>query len=1005
MSWRSGARTSAAGLLVLASASLSLRAQAPGGAVPSRDELLEAEVRKLEEAYKRPGADRQALRARIAQILTDSDDPRQVARGLRIRLELEPGNEEVRRELAASALELKRPEVAIRLLTKVIQARPDDLKARVGLGDAYQTLDRDQEALAVFEEVVRRDPRNVEALVGAASSFMSLDRPESALQRARAALDLDKGNQEAQKLVEEASKEIAEGRIDSSEERELTPIQLVAELRTRLVAKPGDRALRKQLAEALVIAGWAGEARLEYLALLRDGPVDVGILVGLSRAHREIGDPTGARVYVEKARLAAPGSAAVELEVARVLDELGNVGLARHSFQRCLDLEPDFSAGLLEWGLFETEQKDLPRAAELLDRAHRLDPDDATILAAFAQVRLRRGQRAEGEALLKRARALDPREPLGWKLLAEIQGGAGNHRDAAAAWREYLFFAPFDQTGWLRLGEALADVGDPVAAAKALDLALSIDDEDPAILDGVDAAIRRLPWRGDLEALRLLVMEKRAHGLRSEGDLDGAVRMMEGLAEERARQMRRMDAALHDPEATQDPGERRAALNGLLSLTRAKVRVHEALSELYLDMDREDEVERQYHELRHLDPGSAEVVRKLAQLYFDRGDSRRTVAWYKALPPDTRLEPTERLQFAESLDAMGREEQAEDQYKRLARTEAPMDEVEEALGEHAGRKGNDWAAHRHYRRSVSLYGAAQASLDNLRARALSESSDVWAEFFSFDDSDGIDVSQLEVGTRRRIDRRTDAAVSVARFKVEDRFSPEVSDTAFQLLVNRELSERFRLSTILGTVRFNSEAGVAWDMRLDWNPDDEVSVWLRFFQDSINETPLASTRGFEQTGFELDGTWYAHHRYRLQLHMEETNITGGNHRSVRNLDLGARPFGPAVPGWLHLARGVLDYDRRVAPALYFAPQDQDRSEIYYQLPFQAGKRVFLDMIYGILDDFGFGLSHRAEVAATFDRGRRSNVGVDYKSIRRDRSYHDFARDYRNDELTVRWNAQF
>ncbi|MCA9556713.1 MAG: tetratricopeptide repeat protein, partial [Myxococcales bacterium] len=131
MSWRSGARTSAAGLLLLALVGSSLRAQAP-----TKEELLEAEVKKLEDAYRRPGADRAALRSRIAQILRDSDDPRQVARGLRIQLDLEPGNQEVRRELAAAALEARRPEVAIRLFEQVVKARPDDMEARVGLGDS-----------------------------------------------------------------------------------------------------------------------------------------------------------------------------------------------------------------------------------------------------------------------------------------------------------------------------------------------------------------------------------------------------------------------------------------------------------------------------------------------------------------------------------------------------------------------------------------------------------------------------------------------------------------------------------------------------------------------------------------------------------------------------------------------------------------------------------------------------------------------------------------------------
>ena len=47
------------------------------------------------------------------------------------------------------------------------------------------------------------------------------------------------------------------------------------------------------------------------------------------------------------------------------------------------------------------------------------------------------------------------------------------------------------------------------------------------------------------------------------------------------------------------------------------------------------------------------------------------------------------------------------------------------------------------------------------------------------------------------------------------------------------------------------AGLAYDTRLDWNPDDKHHWWLRFFQDSINETPLAANRGFEGVGVRLE----------------------------------------------------------------------------------------------------------------------------------------------------------
>jgi tetratricopeptide (TPR) repeat protein len=974
--------------------------------VPTEGQLLDAEVKKLEAAFLNPLADRREIRKNLADILRGSKDPVRQARGLRIHLDLSPGDEGARRELAELAMDLKRPQVSIRLFRKVVAARAGDMQARVGLGQAYETMDRDKEALATFEEVIRHQPGNLEALIGAASAYLGLNQPSRALIRATAAVRVDPGNEEARELKAEAEKEIAEGVIDKGDEdNETTPVQRVAKIRAKLIDSPGDVKLRKELAFALEQAGWVGEARLEYLSLVSSEGPDVAGLLGLARTHRELGDPTGARVYAEKALLIGPRNAQAHLEMARILDSLGRPSKARRQFHQAVTIRKDLSAGYMEWGQFEAAQGDLKKAGDLLDKASILEPDDATVLAAFAQVRFQQGKRAEAEELLERARKIDIREPLAWKLVAGIQEKVQHFRDAIQAWQEYLHLSPFDARAWLSMARNLSSVGDRDAAAQAVDVAISLDDEDPEILDGVESVLQSIPFRRDLEELRLLVRERRAHLLRSDGKIENSIRALEGIAEERARQLRRVNAEMEDPEGALVGARRRAALRKLLGLTRAKVRVHEALAELYMDMERDDDVERQFHELHHLDPSSAEVIRRLASFYYEKQDNRRAVAWYKEVPEGTRLTPEEKLKYAQALDARGREEQAEDVYQDLARTEHMTDEVEEGLGEHNSRKGNDWAAYRHFRRSLSLYGGNQASLESIRSRHKSETPDYWGDAYVFDDSDGINISQFEVGARLRIDRRTDGAVTASRFKVEDRFTPESSDFGGQLLLRHELSERFRLSTILGLARFSVNNSLAWDLRGDWNPNDRHHVWARFFQDSVNETPLGSAGGFERTGFELNGTWFAHHRVRLGAHIENVQITGGNRGSIWNLDLGLRPLGSALPGWLHFARGKLDYLKRVAPALYFSPQDQDRSDVYYELPFQLGEGLFVNMLYGVLRDFDFGLSHRAGVSAVFDQGRRGNFSLDYTNVRRTRSYHDFSKGFRSDEVTLQYNGQF
>jgi tetratricopeptide (TPR) repeat protein len=989
-----------AGLLALVLAA-GAGAQAP---VPSEETLLRAEVQKLENAYKRPGADRGRILKRLAEALRSSQDPQLVARGLRIALDLDPEDHQARTELAEQAQVLGRKQVALRLFERVIQAQPGNAQARMGLGYVYEGLGRNAEALAQFEEIVRRDPKNVQALVASAQAYMTLDRPEKALKRARGALAVDSSLAEARKVAREAAAEIAAGAVDGDGDQEPTPAQRVALLRGKLVDNPGDPTLRKTLAFALLDAAWAGEARLEFLALLGEVKDDPDLLVGLARAHREEGDISGAKLYAERALMARPRHQETITEVARIWEAGGNVGLARKTFGRLLELFSAEPVPYLEAGLFEFSQKKLDVADAYLEKGMALAPTDPTMLAARARVKLAQGRRAEALALVEKSRKLDGRDGTGWRALAEVRQALAQWRPAIQAWQEVLFLSPFDPGAWVQMARCLAEADEHAESTKALDVALALDDEDAAILDAAEAALARLAYRPDTEEMRVLLMEKRGHLLRRDGDFDGAVRLLEHAAEERSRQIRVVQEALgSDPPPS--VGKKRAQLRRMLQLTKAKVRVHEGLAELYLDLERDDDVERQYHELHALDPGSAETIRKLASFYYDAEDYKRTIAWIKRLPDQTRLTQQEGLDYATALDATGREQQAERVYKQLAKTTAPTDEVEQALADHASRKGNNYAAYRHWRRSLSLFSGNQPSLESVRSIHKAETPDYWVEHFKFNDSDGIKVSQNLVGARTRLNDRMDFAATISRFKAEDRITPEIEDTGFQALLGYEISERFRLSTIVGLVRFSPDAGVALDARLDWNPDDRYHLWLRFFQDSVNETPAAAVRGFEQTGFELDGTWFATHRFRLNLHMEETNITGDNHRSIRHLDLGMRPFGPAFPGWLHLARGNLAYDRRVAPILYFAPADLDRVDLYYEVSTELGEDLFLNALVGLLDDVGFGKTKRAVISAQLDRGPAGSILAEYKHIERDRSYHDFTTDFRADELFLQYRGEF
>lgn len=990
----------------------------PGLRAQGEDPELLLRIRKEELAYRlaRTDAERDEVKAQLADALEGARDPALRARGLRLRLDLDPEDHRVKRELADVAVELGRTVVARRLYEEVISANPDDVLARLGVAYLYEDLRLYDQAALEYEGVLDRDGENRDALLGLAQALLSLNKAGRALPHLERLLDLDPTHAEARRLRAEAQREIADGLSTGGEgaEEEKTPAELAAELATRLreARERGEDGLaqRRQLAAALMRALRPGQARNHYLEILAAAPADSGALLGLSRAHRELGDHSGARLYAERAERLEPDSWLVALEIAEILVLEGRPDAARRQFDKAWRLDRTQVRTLLERGLFETEQKAWDAAAEWLMKAAAREPDNGTVFAALAQVRARSGDLEGARGALEQARRLDPRESLAWRVMAELAGEGGDADQAARAWREFLFFEPLSVEGWRALGEQRALMNDVAGAAQALDVALSLDPENTGVIEALEGVLARLPHDEASEDTRVLLKERLAKIAADNGDLETGIRLFETVAEERGRQLRRARSAAEEHEAVDD-GRRRANLRRLLSLTRAKVRAHRRLAELYLEMERGDLVETQYKELHHLDPGAAKYVLDLAMLYYERADHHAAVAWFKHLPERTRLSYYEKVARAESLDATGRETQSEEAYREIERTEHRSDEVEEALADHASRRGNLFAAERHSRRAYTLFGGNQPSLQILRSLGMSETPDWWTEFFRFDDSDGIQIHQVLYGRRAALSPKTMLAAAASWFQVEDRFTPQQSDVGGQVMVRHELSERARVSGLIGFVRFGVGNDLAWDLQFDYNPDDRHNMRLRFFQDSINETPLASTRGFEQTGFELQWKWFAHHRWKLESWYESTNITGDNSKTAWNLDLALRPLGKKFPGWIHYARGKLDYRRQVAPALYFSPSDLSRSDLYLELLQGVGSKLFVRGVYGLHRDGDLGLlgefgrTHHATLSVLAEVGPKGRLNLDYTNLNRSRSYHDFSRGQTIDELTLSYNAEF
>jgi Flp pilus assembly protein TadD/predicted Zn-dependent protease with MMP-like domain len=198
-----------------------------------------------------------------------------------------------------------------------------------------------EHALDCAVEAVRRAPRSVEALAARADALSALERlPEAQLAYARA-LAVDPEN----------------------------PVALygAADLYVRRLAGERD-ALETGLEYALRGA----RAALRPPRRDRELAGELQLLAGI--AENDLGRNREALAHLDRAQAVLAEDADVAYERGVALFELCRFREAQRSFDRTLALAPDDPAAIHELGLVAEQQGDLPRAAQLLDRARTLDP-------------------------------------------------------------------------------------------------------------------------------------------------------------------------------------------------------------------------------------------------------------------------------------------------------------------------------------------------------------------------------------------------------------------------------------------------------------------------------------------------------------------------------------------------------------------------------------------------------------------------------------------------------
>jgi cellulose synthase operon protein C len=196
-----------------------------------------------------------------------------------------------------------------------------------GSNDPSMASERDREVLRSFAR--RIDPSDAGAHNNLGVLYYNKGLYEEAVGAFMRALELDPRMQVAQRNLEMAY--LSSGAADDR----------IAQLREELRNAPADREHRWELARTLTLLGRHQEAMAEYNQILRYHNFDLGALIQLGLAEKEVGDIEVAQGWFEQALGVDPDSSLVFFYLGEIAYNRGLLEDALGYLQRAIELNPE----------------------------------------------------------------------------------------------------------------------------------------------------------------------------------------------------------------------------------------------------------------------------------------------------------------------------------------------------------------------------------------------------------------------------------------------------------------------------------------------------------------------------------------------------------------------------------------------------------------------------------------------------------------------------------------
>jgi tetratricopeptide (TPR) repeat protein len=355
---------------------------------------------------------------------TASPEPPSVAiPKLEAKLKVNPNDQQSAAALAAQFLQINRPDLAVQLTQRLLQA--GDKTAQVFYYDGYaqQSLGNEQAALFDFENASNLDPTNMGILAQLAEMYLKANRPSDAERVAKRAVTFNKAEPAA--LMELGSVYAAEGHFDDARAQFEAAYQLNVKDSTPIFQIATTYAQQNNLALAIQTIDRA----------LAIDPKNLQALVYKADLYAKQNDEAKAVAAYDDAVVAAPSDdqkVAILVRKAGFYMDAKKNAQAEAIFTQMIAQYSKVPGAFVAYGDYLASTKQYDKAAAQFQAALALDPDNAQALLSLGQLALSANKITDGVNFLKHYTQVSP-DAQGFALLGQAYSIAHDYQNARDA--------------------------------------------------------------------------------------------------------------------------------------------------------------------------------------------------------------------------------------------------------------------------------------------------------------------------------------------------------------------------------------------------------------------------------------------------------------------------------------------------------------------------------------------------------------------------------------------